>query len=177
MGFKNAGFEIILGVDNDIDSMKSYEYNFKSAHCISKDIKKVSKHDLNVGLGGKKVDVLIGGPPCQGFSNANRWQKNQNDPRNELFFEYLRFIKHMDPKIILMENVRGMISTKNGKVREKIESLFKGENYNISSTILDASEYGVPQKRKRAFFVGLNKDFFEDNQTFDFSKLKKRKVL
>ena len=87
MGFKNAGFEIILGVDNDMDSMKSYQYNFKSARCITKDIKKISRHDLDNKLDNKKVDVLIGGPPCQGFSNANRWQKQQNDPRNELFFE------------------------------------------------------------------------------------------
>ena len=118
------------------------------------------------------VDVIVGGPPCQGFSSANRWQKETEDPRNKLFFEYIRFVQQIHPKIIMIENVRGLLTRDNGYAINRIQEILGAEEYNITYKILDASDYGVPQNRKRAIIVGIRKDY--KDITFDFSKLVKQ---
>ena len=119
----------------------------------------------------KGVDVIIGGPPCQGFSSANRWQKGEDDMRNKLFYNYLNFVKLLKPKVILIENVQGILTAKNGYVKNKIHSILEEYNYKVDSKVLDASDYGVPQKRRRTFFVGIRKNIGE----FSFDSIKKVK--
>ena len=95
-----------------------------------------------------------------------------DDPRNKLFFEYIRFVQKIHPKIILIENVRGLLTRDNGYAIKRIEEILGAEDYNINYQILDASEYGVPQNRKRAIIVGIRKDY--KDITFDFEKLEKQ---
>ena len=116
--------------------------------------------------------MIVGGPPCQGFSSANRWQKEKEDPRNKLFFEFIRFVQRIHPKVIMIENVRGLLSRDNGYAIKRIQEILGAAEYNISFQVLDASDYGVPQNRKRAINVGIRKDF--KDITFDFTSLVKQ---
>jgi DNA (cytosine-5)-methyltransferase 1 len=116
----------------------------------------------------QNIDVIVGGPPCQGFSTANRWNKENEDPRNKLFFEYLRFVELLKPKAVVIENVRGILTRDHGYAKDRIENLLEDLGYNVNCKVLNASDYGVPQNRYRAFFVAIKKDYKE---TFDFEQL------
>ena len=113
-------------------------------------------------------------PPCQGFSSANRWQKENEDPRNKLFFEYLRFVELLNPKAVVIENVRGILTRDKGFAKDRIEKLLKNLGYNVDCKVLNASDYGVPQNRLRAFFVAIRNDHKE---TFDFDQLSKKSMV
>ena len=120
-----------------------------------------------------KIDIIVGGPPCQAYSMAGRIQdKNgmKDDYRNYLFESYIKVVQHYDPKVIVFENVEGMLSASPGGVSiiERITSAFKKCGYHIINDIrryalLDLSEYGIPQKRKRVILVGLNQKYFKGN--------------
>lgn len=168
VGFELAGFEIIGGIDFNSDATNTFQNNFKNAkvHCI--DITTIK--DSQILDEYKGVDVIIGGPPCQGFSSANRWQKEMDDPRNKLFYQYIRFVTLLRPKALLIENVRGILTRDNGYAKDRILKLLDNLGYSVNVKILDASLYGVPQNRKRAVFVGIRKDFL--NESFDFDNLK-----
>jgi hypothetical protein len=110
--------------------------------------------------GEKNIDVIVGGPPCQGFSMAGRRIRNGgaflNDPRNELFKEFIRVVKDINPKIFVMENVAAILNIHNGAVKDEIINKFKEIGYETRVHVLLAAEYGVPQLRKRAVFIGTN---------------------
>lgn len=172
-GFALAGFDIVGGIDFNEAATVTFKHNFPKAKVRCTDIMTVADEDIIRDY--KDVDVIVGGPPCQGFSSANRWQKELEDPRNKLFFEYIRFVKILKPKVVMIENVMGILTRDNGYARERINTILSEEGYILNMTILDASDYGVPQNRKRAVFVGIKKDFL--NEKFDFEKLiKKDKV-
>ena len=156
-GYALAGFEIAGGIDFNEDATKTFKHNFKKAIVHNIDITTFPDSQIEEEYSG--VDVIVGGPPCQGFSSANRWQKEMDDPRNKLFFEFIRFVQKIHPKIIMIENVRGLLSRDNGYAIKRIEEILGAEEYNITYRILDASEYGVPQNRKRAIIVGIRKDY------------------
>lgn len=166
-GFELAGFSIVGGIDFNNDATKTFKLNFPNAKVQCVDICTVPDEDI-ISL-YKGVDVIVGGPPCQGFSSANRWQKELDDPRNKLFFQYLRFVKVLRPKAILIENVRGLLTRDKGYAKDRIVKLLSGMGYNVNNTILDSSNYGVPQTRKRAFFVAFRKEF--KDIIFDFDKI------
>jgi DNA (cytosine-5)-methyltransferase 1 len=167
-GFEMAGYEIIGGIDFNKDATDTFKRNFPAATVVCTDITTISNEEIHNNYSG--VDVIIGGPPCQGFSTANRHQKETDDPRNKLFFEYIRFVKELKPKFVLIENVRGILTRDNGYAKERITTLLKELNYELRMQVLDASDYGVPQCRKRAIMVGIRQDFLE--QAFDFDRLK-----
>lgn len=169
-GYEQAGFEIIGGIDFNLQATQTFQHNFKMAKVQCVDITTVKNEDILSDYGG--VDVIVGGPPCQGFSTANRWQKESEDPRNKLFFEYIRFVKLLRPKMIMIENVRGILTRNNGYAKERISTILGEAGYELNMQVLDASEYGVPQNRKRAIIVGIRKDFLD--KTFDFELLKKQ---
>lgn len=171
-GFKQAGFNIIGGIDFDPDSISTFQFNFKNSKAICADLLNYNDNRIIEDFGNEKIDIIVGGPPCQGFSSANRWQKEKNDPRNRLFFEYLRFVEILKPKVVLIENVRGILTRDNGYAKTRIYELLNNLGYNVASEILNAADYGVPQKRLRAFFVAVNRDF--RNTTFNFETLQKR---
>jgi len=168
-GFQHAGYNIIGGIDFNEDATKTFKHNFKDANVICADISQIHDKDAFDMFHG--VDVIVGGPPCQGFSTANRWQKEKDDPRNKLFFEYLRFVKLLNPKVVMIENVRGLLTRDNGYAIDRIQTLLGEMNYNVSYKVINASDYGVPQNRKRAIIIGV-KD--SSKNFFDFNKLKEK---
>ena len=170
LGFKMAGFEISGAIDNDADSIQTFKKNFKKSKSLIKDINKINKKEIKKNF--SNIDVIIGGPPCQGFSNANRWQKEYNDPRNLLFLKFIEFVKIIKPKMLLIENVSGILSRSKGQIINNIKEILNENGYKVDYKLLNASEFGVPQIRKRVFIVGnrlSSIDFFEN--------LKKRKKV
>lgn len=170
-GFQNAGFEIAGGIDFDFDSVETFKKNFPKANSFCADLLEFSDSKIKKEFGNLGITVVVGGPPCQGFSNANRWQKEKNDPRNKLFFEYLRFVRILKPKVVVIENVRGILSKNNGYAQKRIMELITELGYVVNSSVLNASDFGVPQNRFRAFFVAIRNDVA--GEPFNFNQLKK----
>lgn len=164
-GYALAGFDIIGGVDFNQDATLTFQHNFQKAKVYCTDISTISNDDIIKNYEG--VDVIVGGPPCQGFSSANRWQKESEDPRNQLFFEYLRFVKVLKPKILMIENVRGILTRDNGYAKERITTLLTEMGYSVTMKVLDASEYGVPQNRHRAIIMAIRQDYRPIEFNFD----------
>lgn len=170
-GFELAGFNISGGIDIDHDCIKTFQKNFPNSKAVYGNLLNFSDDKILEDFEDKSIEVIVGGPPCQGFSSANRWQKEKNDPRNKLFFEYLRFVELLKPKAVIIENVRGILTRDDGFAKNRIENLLKDLGYSIDCKVLNASDYGVPQNRLRAFFVAIRKDLEE---TFDFNLLEKK---
>ncbi len=169
-GFEMAGMKIIGGIEKDKWAAETLMNNHKDMKVIMDDIKEVSNEVLVESFGSP--DVIIGGPPCQGFSIANKNSGDSKDPRNSLFIEFLRAVKVLKPKVVVMENVPNLIKAKtaNGeKVIDIIENELKALGYEVESKILEAVKYGVPQIRKRLFVIGtlkkLEKFFPEEKYT------------
>ena len=166
-GFEMAGYNIVGGVDFNKEAIETFNKNFTNAKGICGDILNLSEAEIKEKFGNiKDVDVIIGGPPCQGFSSANR-NRIEDDPRNKLFFQFVKFVDIIQPKAIVIENVRGIVTQDNGYAKNTIYDIFTSRGYNVTHKILDASEYGVPQKRLRNFFV------ITKSKTFDFEKIEK----
>lgn len=169
-GFEMSGCEIIGGIDFNKDATETFKLNFPKANVKCTDISTISNEDIKRDYSG--VDIIVGGPPCQGFSRLNYWDKDRdNDPRNQLFLQYLRFVEELQPKAILFENVKNVLLAKDGAVPATITQFLEERGYNVSYAILCASDYGVPQARYRAIFVALKKEY----GVFDFSILEKYK--
>lgn len=168
LGFKLAGYNIVGGVDLNKDAIETFNYNFNNAKGICCDLLEMDTDEIIKKFGDlKNIDVIIGGPPCQGFSSANRYKKEEEDDRNKLFFEFVKFVDLAEPKAVVIENVRGIVTNNNGYAKNRIYEIFEQRGYKVTHKILDASNYGVPQKRLRNFFV------ITRNEEFDFESLKK----
>lgn len=161
-GFELAGIKSILASDIDENCEKTFARNFPQTPFICKDITDISKEEVDDILNGKIPDIIIGGPPCQGFSLANkRRNKVADDPRNKLFYGFVKFINWYSPKAFVMENVKGLLSMQNGQVIRTIVEEFAnaGEfGYNVAYKVLKASDYGTPQNRERVILIGFRKD-------------------
>lgn len=157
-GFANAGFNIISANDVWEAASKTYVANHPNVKYVVKDIADLSGEELLEGTGYTKndVDVIIGGPPCQGFSTLGK--RFIDDPRNKLFKEYVRLVNEIRPKFFVMENVAGILSMEKGKVLENILKSFKEIDYKLEYKLLNAAEYGVPQQRERTIFIGTRMD-------------------
>lgn len=173
LGFQLAGYNIVGGIDFKEDAIATHHLNFKHSKSICGDITQISDEEVIKSFGNKKIDVIIGGPPCQGFSAGNR-QQIENDPRNKLFFEFIRFVKILKPKAIVIENVRQILTKDNGFAKNKIFEILEELNYNVDVRVLIASEYGVPQNRSRAVFIGVKKEI--GNINYDNIKKSKKTV-
>lgn len=151
-GFVMAGgFEIAFAVEYDKDIAFAYKQNH-----INTDVYDMDIRDINVVELHKKhpvIDVIIGGPPCQGFSQKGK-RLNIDDPRNYLFQQYVRFVEEFKPKYFVLENVPNIITTSDGYFKEQIIHAFSRLGYEIRYGVLKASDFGVPQDRHRAFFIG-----------------------
>lgn len=156
-GFKQAGYQVLLGIDNIEIFIETFKANHENTIAICEDIRKITVKDVKKKITNKNIDIIIGGPPCQGFSAAGR--RDKNDPRNSLFVEFIRFVDGLKPKYFVMENVRGLLSmsTANGEpVIEIIRTEFEKIGYKFEYRVLLATNYGVPQKRYRVIFIGTN---------------------
>lgn len=162
LGFKQAGVRSILASDIDENCEKTFHRNFPEVPFICKDITDITLEDVKSIIGNVEPDIIVGGPPCQGFSLANKRRgKIADDPRNRLFYGFVKFVNWYSPKAFIMENVKGLLSMQNGKVIKTIIDEFTKAGqygYNVSYKILKASDFGVPQNRERVVLIGFRQD-------------------
>lgn len=181
-GFHNLdnSFEIIAANEIDKSIAQTYCYNFPEVKIYNQDIKDLSfkkiKEDLNVN---SKIDIIIGGPPCQAYSTVGK--RLIDDPRGKLFQQYYRLLKEINPDFFLYENVKGLLTINKGKLFEEIIELFDSLGYRVNYKVLNALDYGVPQNRERIIIIGtkLNKKFEFPVQTHyskDKSLISKQKL-
>jgi len=151
LGFLNEGFSIVYAVDNDKDSCRTYEQNIGS-HVQCLDVRAVSAKAL------PPADVVIGGPPCQGFSVAGHM--DPNDPRSGLVWEFFRVVREARPKAFVMENVKALAALSRWQaVRDDLQKAFEDLQYQVDMVVLNASHHGVPQARERVFFFGTAREY------------------
>lgn len=159
LGFEMAGYESLLAIDNWKDALITYAYNRKQAKTLCADLLTIDPYLIKKEYDISKVDVIIGGPPCQGFSVAGK--RVIEDKRNSLYKAFVGFVDCFRPNAFVMENVPNILSIGEGVVRKSIINDFEKLGYKVKVQVLIASNYGVPQNRKRAIFVGManGKDF------------------
>lgn len=164
-GFIEAGYDVLLGIDHWKDAIVTFENTHIAAKGIVADLSTETPAEISKRTGVLNVDVIIGGPPCQGFSIAGK--RVIDDARNQLYKSFVDFVCYYQPKVFLMENVPNIVSIGNGVVKECITADFEALGYTVVHKVVLASEYGVPQNRKRAFFVGTrnNKSFIFPERT------------
>jgi DNA (cytosine-5)-methyltransferase 1 len=156
LGFKEAGFQVAFANDINVDYASTYGQNHAETKFFCESVENLSAAELLKATGLRKgeIDVLIGGPPCQGFS-INAPRRSHEDARNHLFQHYGRLVlEGLRPKIVLMENVPGMLSLHGGQFVGAIYELFQRAGYQMRHMVLCAAHYGIPQERWRLFFIG-----------------------
>ena len=158
LGFINKGFKILLANDNWEAAAKTYKENHKNTEFILKNIEDLEVKEIleKTSMSRGEIDVIIGGPPCQGFSTVGK--RFIDDPRNKLFKEYVRIVEGVYPKVFVMENVVGLTNMQKGKVLEQALKEFRLIGYKVDFRILNAVDYGVPQYRERVILIGTRYD-------------------
>lgn len=182
IGMENAGFNVIAAVEFNPKIAETYKFNHKNTTLIVDDITNVSasKEDPINEISSNNIqdifnkknincDIIFGGPPCQGFSMSGYRIRNNipflEDKRNLLFKEFIRMVKFLNPKVFVIENVPGILNYDNGSVKNEIFQTFNNLGYDIEAKVLCAADYGVPQLRNRAFFIG-NRIGIKSNDLF-----------
>lgn len=159
LGFDDAGFKNVFSVEYDHEICETYRYNFPNHKLVECDITTLNEDTIRELVGKRKIDVVIGGPPCQGFSMAgNIGRRFVDDPRNQLFKEFVRVVEIVSPTCFVMENVARLYTRLGGETRREIISCFEKLGYVVESRIVCASDYGVPQHRNRVLFIGRKTD-------------------
>lgn len=157
VGFKEAGMKSVLETDFDIDACVTCKVNNPEIPVLCADITDESTKRAIIDCAFEnEVDIICGGPPCQGFSMAGK--RFVDDPRNQLFKHYAEVVRGVAPKIIVFENVEGLLSMSNGQTYSEIINLFGSLGYKIAGRVLNSVNYGVPQKRKRVIVIGVRND-------------------
>jgi DNA (cytosine-5)-methyltransferase 1 len=151
-GLEMAGWACLLGIDHDRAAIETFQHNHPQAKAIAGDIREISNQQIQEIIKYQKVDLICGGPPCQGFSTIG--QNDHLDERNFLFLEFLRIVEALKPDYIIVENVTGLLSKKNENVLKAIIKSFTDLGYTIDVKVLSAHHYGVPEKRRRTIFLG-----------------------
>lgn len=153
-GFEQAGFECIIGVDFDKPALETFKYNHPNASAMHLDLsKEESITEIISKVAHTKINLIVAGPPCQGFSISG--SRDETDKRNVLFYSVFKLAASIKPKYIVIENVPGIATLYKGKAREAVLEEFERLGYTCSEQILYAPNYGIPQIRKRMFFVGV----------------------
>ncbi|QFZ53673.1 DNA cytosine methyltransferase [Oceanihabitans sp. IOP_32] len=166
LGFQKAGFNVVWANEYDKDIWETYEKNHKKTILDKRSIVNIESHEV------PECDGIIGGPPCQSWSEAGSL-RGINDKRGQLFFDFIRILEAKQPKFFLAENVSGMLLDRHSEALKNIKQLFKNAGYKLSFKLLNASDFNVPQDRKRVFFVGIRKDL---DFKFEFPKPFKEKI-
>ncbi|MDW8553563.1 DNA cytosine methyltransferase [Staphylococcus nepalensis] len=177
-GFEQAGYNILMGIDNWKDAITTYKNNHENAKTINDDITGITGQQIldYLDITFEDVDVIIGGPPCQGFSLSGK--RTLSDPRNILYKSFVDIVNYIRPKAFVMENVPGLVSLFKGEAKNNILNDFQNIGYNVNYKILNASNFGVPQNRKRVFFVGIKEGTFKfPNDFLTFQMLHMAPIL
>lgn len=160
LGFKELGFDLIFANDNDENASKTFILNHPDAKFYRGDIKDLDEKKIKEYIGSRKVDVLVGGVPCQSFSmvgyRTTKKEANLFDPRHFLFREFIRIADILKPKVVIIENVKAILSSHNGKIKDEIINELSSLGYEVDCLVLNAADYGVAQLRERAIFIGNN---------------------
>lgn len=156
LGFERAGFDIPIANEFDKKIWDTYKINHPKTNLLEKDIRQITRQDLAQYL-DSEVDGIIGGPPCQSWSEAGTL-RGIDDARGQLFYDYIRILKEFRPKFFLAENVSGMLADRHSEAVNNILQLFKEAGYDVSLTLVNAKDYGVAQERKRVFYIGFRTD-------------------
>ncbi len=160
LGFENAGVKINLCLDNDALVERTHKRNYPHIPFMNADIREVSYDSLKKYLNDGSVDIVIGGPPCQGFStigkrvSSNPLVRAQHDPRNELVITYAKLINAIKPKFIVMENVKGILTMQKGEYLKTVLSELRKAGYSVDYKLINMADYGVPQIRERVIILG-----------------------
>lgn len=160
LGFSQAGFDVVWANEYDRTIWDTYRYNHKNTILDTRSIIDVPSLDI------PDCDGIIGGPPCQSWSEAGSL-RGINDPRGKLFFEFIRILKNKQPKFFLAENVSGMLSKRHSSAVDKIKEMFKDVGYDLFVKLVNAKDYDVPQDRERVLYIGFRKDL---KVNFEFPK-------
>nr|WP_263314756.1 DNA cytosine methyltransferase [Mammaliicoccus sp. Marseille-Q6498] len=178
-GFMDAGFNVVLGIDNDDASLKTFRENHGHADSMKLDlydhnnITKIEDYLVNKNI---ELDVLVGGPPCQGFSLAGK--REEFDQRNILYVSMVKTAKLLKPKVVVLENVPGMLTLYNGAGAKRVKEDFEKIGYKVEKPrILYAPEFGVPQIRKRVFFVMTLKNSIKGDFSYPESELNESEYI
>lgn len=161
-GFHNAGFQTVVANEYDKNICPTYKANFPDVKLFEGDIRSIDATEFPKGVEG-----IIGGPPCQSWSEAGTL-RGIDDDRGKLFYDYIRILKEVKPKFFLAENVSGILANRNADAVHGFISLFKEAGYNVFLEMLNANDFDVPEDRDRVFFVGFRKDLGIEN--FDYPK-------
>jgi len=158
LGYSMAGYRELLAVEWDDHAVETFKLNFPDVPVWHGDIAELSVEEcLRItGLKPGELDVLDGSPPCQGFSTAGK--RKMDDGRNQLFREYVRLLRGLQPKVLVMENVSGMVKGKMKLIFAEIMRELKASGYQVSARLMNAMYFGVPQSRERMIFIGVRED-------------------
>lgn len=182
LGFERAGFNVPVANEFDPTIFETFKANHPNTHLIEGDVRQVTKEDIAPFLGNGEVDGIIGGPPCQSWSEAGSL-RGIEDARGQLFFDYIRILKEFKPKFFLAENVSGMLANRHSDAVKNIIKMFEKAGYDVSLTLVNAKDYGVAEERKRVFYIGFRNDlkvkfvFPEGSTVDDEKKLTLRDVI
>lgn len=163
LGFEMAGFEIPIANEFDKTIYETFKINHPKTKLVEGDIRKI---DSTIFENIAEIDGIIGGPPCQSWSEAGSL-RGINDERGQLFYEYIRILKIVKPKFFLAENVSGMLANRHSDAVNNIISMFNDVGYDVTVNLVNAKDYGVAQERKRVFYIGFRNDL---NIKFIFPK-------
>ena len=165
LGLERAGFKGLAAIDFNPEAIQVFRANLKKIpHVLEKDLNQFSPADLEKLIGTNRVDLIVGGPPCQGFSTArqvdgaNHGERLKDDPRRHLYKEFLRHVAHFKPKVFVMENVLGIRSASGGLYFTKVQAEARKLGYRVHPQTEDCVKLGVPQKRRRQLFIGTRED-------------------
>jgi DNA (cytosine-5)-methyltransferase 1 len=168
-GFELAGYNTLLGIDNDARATECFILNHKAAKTICGDISKITyENNIKPLIGSKAIDVVVGGPPCQGMSLSG--PRKFDDPRNKLYLSFIRLVNEIKPRAFVIENVPGLVRLYGGAIKNSIIEKFESIGYDVKQEILCSSGFGVPQTRKRVFFVGTKSEANEFSFPTESSK-------
>lgn len=160
IGFEEAGFDIKLCIDNDSLVERTHKRNFPNIPMINRDIRTIPSSEIKSFLDDGTVDVIIGGPPCQGFSTIGKRvssdpeKRAKHDPRNELVLTYTRIIRELRPKFIVMENVKGILTLQDGSYLQNVLNQLHEAGYAAEYKLINMADYGVPEIRERVIIIG-----------------------
>lgn len=175
-----SGFQSVVGIDHLKPAIDTWSYNHPNALACLGDIRNIDPNDIKSMLEDKginKINLITGGVPCQGFSRANR-KHNDNDERNFLFLEYMKYVKVFNPEYIILENVSGMRTTAGGKFEKEIKEAMSELGYETTVKLINAADYGVPQTRKRLIFVGVKRNVgLKDKYDFPLAKFFPKEIV
>lgn len=158
LGFTQNGFDLVYANDNDQWASETLKANHKGEIYSTEDIRTVDLKQLRNQIGNRHINVLVGGVPCQSFSTAGyrirRKHYGKDDDRNYLFKEFVRFAKEFKPDVVIIENVKGLVTLEKGRFKEEIIASLEKIGYKVDYKVLNAADYGAPQLRQRVFFIG-----------------------